>query len=96
MKRRDFLQEIGKGATLGWVAGNELLRTTHAGESPAAAEKPNIILILADDLGYNDLGIQGCKDIPTPNIDSIGHNGVRLTQSYVSCPLCAPQHAPGS
>jgi len=93
MKRRDFLQNVGKGATMALVAGNELLRITHAGESPAAAEKPNIVLILADDLGYNDLGIQGCKDIPTPNIDSIGHNGARFTQGYVSCPLCAPTRA---
>lgn len=93
MKRRVFLQEIGKGATVALVAGNGLLRITHAGESPAAAEKPNIVLILADDLGYNDLSIQGCKDIPTPNIDSIGRNGVRFTQGYVSCPLCAPTRA---
>jgi translation initiation factor 2 beta subunit (eIF-2beta)/eIF-5 len=48
------------------------------------------VLILADDLGYAELGCQGCKDIPTPNIDSIARNGVRFTQGYVTCPICAP------
>ena len=51
--------------------------------------KPNILLIVADDLGYADLGLQGCKDIPIPNIDSIAHNGVRFTNGYVSCPVCS-------
>ncbi len=93
MRRRDFLQNIGKGATLALVAGNDLVRRAQAAEGAEAAEKPNIIVILADDLGYNDLGIQGCTDIPTPNIDSIGRSGVRFTQGYVSCPLCAPTRA---
>jgi arylsulfatase A-like enzyme len=56
-------------------------------------KKPNIILILADDLGYNELSCYGCKDIPTPNIDSIANNGVRFTQGYVTCPVCAPTRA---
>ncbi|MGB9620624.1 MAG: sulfatase-like hydrolase/transferase, partial [Armatimonadota bacterium] len=45
------------------------------------------------DLGYADLGVQGCKDVPTPNIDSIGTNGVRFTNGYVSCPVCSPTRA---
>ncbi|GAB4164362.1 MAG: hypothetical protein Kow00107_10810 [Planctomycetota bacterium] len=57
------------------------------------ARKPNVVLILADDLGYAELGCQGCKDIPTPNIDSIARNGVRFTQGYVTCPICAPTRA---
>ena len=52
--------------------------------------KPNILLIVADDLGYADLGVQGCKDIPTPNIDSIASNGVRFTEAYVPAPHCVP------
>src|SRR5687768_6470506 len=58
-----------------------------------ADKKPNIIVIVADDLGYADLGCQGCKDIPTPNIDSLGRNGVRCTNGYVSCPVCSPTRA---
>jgi arylsulfatase A-like enzyme len=59
----------------------------------AQSSKPNVIVILADDLGYADLGVQGGKDIPTPNIDSIAKNGIRFTQAYVSCPYCSPTRA---
>ena len=45
----------------------------------ASAEKPNIVLIIADDLGYGELGFQGCTEIPTPHIDSIAKNGTRFT-----------------
>jgi hypothetical protein len=46
------------------------------------ADKPNIIIFLADDLGYADIGVNGCKDIPTPNIDGIANSGVRFTDGY--------------
>lgn len=59
----------------------------------AQAGKPNILFIAADDLGYAELGVQGCKDIPTPNIDSIANGGVRFTNGYVTCPVCAPTRA---
>src|ERR1700723_2760137 len=58
-----------------------------------AARKPNIIIILGDDQGYADTGFQGCRDIPTPNIDSLAKNGVRCTNGYVSCPYCSPSRA---
>src|SRR5437867_3178859 len=63
--------------------------------APAAAEarKPNVIVILADDMGFADLGVQGCKDIPTPHIDSLAKNGVRCTNGYVSGPYCSPTRA---
>ena len=64
------------------------------GGSPAvAATRPNILILLADDLGYADVGFQGCKDIPTPNIDSLAKNGVRCTNGYVSGPYCSPTRA---
>src|SRR4029079_6047909 len=59
----------------------------------AQTRKPNVIVILADDLGNHDLGVQGGTDIPTPNIDSIAKSGVRCTQAYVSCPYCSPTRA---
>lgn len=59
----------------------------------AAARKPNILVILADDLGYADLGFQGCKDIPTPHLDSLARSGVRCTNGYVSHPFCSPTRA---
>jgi arylsulfatase A-like enzyme len=55
-----------------------------------AADKPNIIIFLADDLGYADIGVNGCKDIPTPNIDSIASNGVRFTDGYATHCVCSP------
>lgn len=54
--------------------------------------KPNIILIVADDLGYGDLGIYGCKDIPTPHIDSIAKQGVRFFHAY-AYNVCSPTRA---
>jgi arylsulfatase A-like enzyme len=55
-----------------------------------AAEKPNIIYILADDLGYGDLGCYGQKLIKTPDIDRIAAEGIRFTDHYSGSPLCAP------
>lgn len=52
--------------------------------------RPNVILLLADDMGYGDLGVYGNKDVPTPEIDSLAHAGVRFTDAYVTCPACAP------
>lgn len=55
--------------------------------------QPNILLFLADDLGYADIGVNGCQDIPTPNIDSIAKNGVRFTDGYATHPVCSPSRA---
>jgi arylsulfatase A-like enzyme len=63
-----------------------------AAEAPAAQRRPNILLIVADDLGYGDLGCFGCKDIPTPNIDSLARDGVRFTNAY-AYPTCSPTRA---
>ena len=54
---------------------------------------PNMIVIMCDDLGYADVGFNGCKDIPTPNIDSIAENGVRCTSGYVAYAVCGPSRA---
>ncbi|MCB1132212.1 MAG: sulfatase-like hydrolase/transferase, partial [Verrucomicrobiae bacterium] len=73
--------------------------TCHAvlGLSPARAAsepaRPNILVLLSDDQGYADLGIQGSKDIPTPNIDSLARHGVRCTNGYVSSAMCSPSRA---
>lgn len=59
----------------------------------AAAPRPNVLLIVADDLGYADLGFQGSKDIPTPNLDRLATGGIRCTSGYVSHPFCSPTRA---
>jgi arylsulfatase A-like enzyme len=58
-----------------------------------AAEKPNVIVILSDDVGYGEFGFQGCKDIPTPQIDSIAKNGCRFSLGYVAATYCSPCRA---
>lgn len=59
----------------------------------AAKQRPNVLIFLADDLGYNDVGMQGCKDIPTPNIDALAKSGVRFTSGYTSGCVCSPTRA---
>lgn len=54
------------------------------------AQRPNIVLIYIDDLGYGDLGVYGCQDIPTPHIDRLAAEGVRLTASHITNPPCCP------
>lgn len=64
--------------------------------APSTADRPirpNVVLIITDDLGYGDLGFQGCKDIPTPNLDALAAGGVRFSQAYVTGPLCGPTRA---
>jgi len=55
--------------------------------------RPNVLVIVADDLGYADLGFQGAKDIQTPNLDSLAATSVRCTSGYVSHPFCSPTRA---
>jgi len=61
--------------------------------SNQANSKPNIVLILADDLGYRDLGCYGSTAIQTPNLDQLASEGIRFTQSYSGCPVCAPSRS---
>ncbi len=58
-----------------------------------AGQTPNLIVVMTDDMGYADVGFNGCKDIPTPNIDRIAKNGVRFTSGYVTYSVCSPSRA---
>lgn len=55
--------------------------------------RPNVLLIVGDDMGYADVGFHGCTDIPTPYLDSLAKSGVVCTQGYVSGPYCSPTRA---
>ncbi len=83
MNRRDFLKTAVAGATPLAVPGVSMGR-------PKKARKPNIIFILADDLGYGDLGCFGQKRIKTPHIDRMAKEGMRLTEHYAGSTVCAP------
>ncbi len=61
--------------------------------SAFAAEKPNILFIMCDDMGYGDLGCYGQQYISTPNIDSLANHGIRFTQAYAGSPVSAPSRA---
>ena len=61
--------------------------------APVWAAKPNVLLIVADDLGYNDVGFQGSKEIPTPHLDKLAAQSLRCTNGYVSHPFCSPTRA---
>ena len=61
--------------------------------SLSAKDKPNIIILLADDLGWADLGYQGSDDIRSPHIDSLAKNGIRFTDGHVSASVCSPSRA---
>ena len=70
-----------------------LIPCCHPADLLAQDQLPNIIILLADDLGYGELGCQGNKDIPTPHIDSIAKNGIRFTDGYVTAAYCSASRA---
>jgi len=65
----------------------------YADTPKCAASKPNVVLIVADDLGYGDVSFQGSTQIKTPHIDQLAQSGVHCTQGYVSAPVCSPSRA---
>jgi arylsulfatase A-like enzyme len=76
------------------LVANVLFPVSLSAEPASRSRKlPNFILILADDLGYGDLGVTGSKQIPTPHIDSLATNGIRFTNAYTSSAVCAPSRA---
>lgn len=81
-----------------WRLRTKCIALTIAGlhSLPAVAEpatKPNILVIISDDLGYADTGFQGSKDITTPNLDALAQAGIRFTSGYVTAPICGPSRA---
>jgi arylsulfatase A len=87
MDRRRFL----RGLTAALFTGPALAPKTGTGRTTAASKRPpNVILFLADDLGYAQLGCMGDKKIRTPAIDRLAAEGVRFTQAYSGSPVCAP------
>jgi len=93
MKRREFLRHMGRGAAAILAAshlhGCSRARPARVGEF-APERKPNIIFILADDLGYGDVGYCGQKMIQTPHIDKLAAGGVQFTDCYSGSTVCAP------
>jgi arylsulfatase A-like enzyme len=79
---------------LAWLTLLASHAALHAADPPQSrARQPNVLVIVADDLGYADLGVHGGKDLPTPNLDALAARGVRCTDGYVSAPYCSPSRA---
>ena len=79
---------------LATLAGTpQAVLAVESASASSPTRRPNVLLILADDLGYGELSIQGNPQIPTPHIDSLAKNGVRFTSGYVSGPYCSPTRA---
>lgn len=72
---------------------SSLSAATQPDSAKAPTDKPNVLVIIADDLGYADIGVHGGKEVPTPNIDALAASGVRCTSGYVSAPYCSPSRA---
>ena len=85
--RRGFLKVMGAVAAALASAGNLM-----AGERKTAG-KPNILMILVDDLGYGDLSSYGAKDLKTPHVDRLMTAGMRFDNFYANCPVCSPTRA---
>jgi len=85
---RGHLAELGIALFVGLTAPLALAAPFGRG-----LPRPNIVILIADDLGYGELGCQGNPEIPTPNIDALAAGGVRFTQGYASAPYCSPSRA---
>ena len=84
-------ENIVKTAMAGSAAAT-LMTTPLAAAEPhnTLPDKPNIVFILADDLGYADVSCYGQSKFKTPNIDKLAANGLRFTQAYAGAPVCSP------
>lgn len=87
--RRKFLKQLVCGAALLTPSVNYATEL-NANSRKAAGKQPNIIFILADDLGYGNLGSYGQKILKTPHLDQLAREGTRFTQCYAGSPICAP------
>ncbi len=86
LNRRNFLKTVGLAAGALAVSQIPLLAAT-------GARKPNIVFILADDMGWSQSGCYGSKYYETPNIDRLAKQGMRFTDAYAACPVCSPTRA---
>jgi len=87
------ISDVKSAKAWGFMATVYLLSSCLGWPVASAAAKPNIILILADDLGYGDLGCFGQKILKTPRLDQMASQGMRFTQFYAGCTVCAPSRS---
>ncbi len=91
MNRREFIKVV-PGATAASLFSLHAVACDKR-KAPASADEPNIVLFVADDLGWKDLGCYGNADISTPNIDRLAAQGIRFTNAFVVASSCSPSRA---
>ncbi len=89
MKRRDFIKTISAGGAVATLSTS----SSRSFSQQSRKKKPNIIFIMADDLGYGDVGCYGQTRVQTPNIDRLAAGGLRFTQAYAGAPVCTPSRS---
>jgi arylsulfatase A-like enzyme len=85
-----FFSTLGSLFFSGWIA---LGLSCVSAEANQTQPKPNVIFIVADDMGYSDCGVQGCKDVATPHLNALANGGVRFSDGYVTGAVCSPSRA---
>ena len=90
MKRRYLLIILGIALYMNSAICQENL---YIGEAHDVSQRPNVILLMADDLGYGDVGFNGNEKIITPNLDQMSQAGITLDHFYAAAPLCTPTRA---
>jgi len=94
MERRSFMKTLGSAAAVAAQFPTETARAQTRGHAPALeGRQPNIVFILADDIGYGDLGCYGQKLIETPHIDTLAAEGMRFMQAYAGSCVCTPSRS---
>src|ERR1041384_1799240 len=88
LTRRKFVQRLAIGTTL--LSGSRRIANSVQRSSDAKESRPNIIFILADDLGWGDLSCYGRPDYRTPNLDLLASQGIRFTNAYSASAVCTP------
>ena len=93
MNRRNFPHIAASGLALAATTGWGCAQPAQPIAAQKGAARPNIVFILADDLGYKDLGCYGSTFYDTPNLDKLAGQGVLFTDAYAACPVCSPTRA---
>jgi arylsulfatase A-like enzyme len=93
MVRRQFLRAGARGAGLAAFGGAIFAGSRDVAgqeDAPSTRRPPNIVLVLADDLGYGDVGCYGATKVSTPHIDRIAREGMRFTDAHAPAAVCTP------